>query len=130
MYRYKNILVNLNFDEHNEAPIRYTAMITKMARTAKVYFLNVNDSFDIPEAIHNTYPELQPLDEFTQKKMSELVGEHFDGYAKTKILYEAVEGRPLDELLKYIKRKDIDLVISSGRNPKTQSLELAEKLAR
>ena len=54
----------------------------------------------------------------------------FDENADTEIIFEALQGRPLDELLNFVRGKDIDLVMNNGRNPETHSIEMAEKLAR
>lgn len=128
MYRYKRILVNLDFGDQDITLVRYAAMITHMARSEKIYFLHVTDSLEIPEAVRKEYPVLlQPPDEFAHEKMEKMILQHFDGHGETEFTYEVLVGRHLDELLRQIRPKDIDLVIV-GR----QGLQggLAEKLAR
>ena len=130
MYRYKKIVVNIDFNDDIESLLSYASMITKMARTEKLYFVHVVNTLDIPEAIRKTYPELDPIDELSQTKMRELVEQSFKNPGDTKVFYEVLQGKPLDELLNFIRRKDIDLVLNNGKNPDTHSLEIAEKLAR
>lgn len=128
MYRYKRILVNLDFGDQDITLIRYAAMITRMAKSEEIYFLHVTDNLEIPEAVRREYPVLlQPPDEFAQEKMEKMILQHFDGHGETEFTYEVLAGRPLDELLRQIRQNHIDLVIVDG-----QSLQggLAEKLAR
>ena len=129
MYRYKKLLIHLNLNEQDKTLIQYAGLISKMARSEQVYFVHVASSFDMPESLKKEYPQIvEPLDEYAQKTIEGDVNSFFSRELKTQKNHLVVQGNTLEHLLRYIKQKDIDLVIV-GRDNINDS-QLAEKLAR
>lgn len=116
MYRYKRLLIGLSLANQDGTSISYAAMVSRLAKSEKVYFVNVSSSFDIPENLTREYPDLiQPIDETAERAMRELVDKYFDGNPEAQIEYEVEEGSPLIELLRRAKQLQIDLIIMRKR---------------
>jgi len=131
MYRYKNLSVALNLTDMDEAVIKYSEMICQMAKSEKVYYLHVNRNLNIPKEILEEYPQLlHPVDEFAVRKMRKTVKKYIKSNPKTKVVYDVVEGSPLEELLHQTTRKDIDLVIVGRKKDASETRRLPMKLAR
>lgn len=132
MYRYKKLMVCLNLDEHDQYLIKYAGFISKMAKSEKVLFVYVSDSFDIPDEIKKIYPQLEsPPEDMVVKQMQKSADEHFKGHEGTTMAFKAMEGPPLGMLVSYTKDYDIDLLIV-GQHPSESAVinPLPEKLAR
>lgn len=131
MYPFRRIAVVIELDEMDQELIRYAGLIARLARTEKVYFLHVAGSLEIPEIIRQSYPELSsPVDESAERRCQLEVRQYFDGDSDTAFSCEIVEGEELDQILRLIPRKDIDLILVRRRSEEKSSLMLAEKLAR
>jgi nucleotide-binding universal stress UspA family protein len=131
MYRFRRIAVVLELDEMDQELIRYAGLIARLAKTEKAYFLHVASSLEIPEIIRQSYPELsKPVDESAKRQCQLEVRQYFDGHSDTEFSCEIVEGEELDQILRLIPRKDIDLILVRRKGEEKSSLMLAEKLAR
>ncbi len=131
MYQYKRILIAMDLTESDSTLIKYTAMLSKMAESEKAYFCHVAKSLDMPDDLYKKYPELiEPLDESIEDQLENSVSKFFDGHPRTQHEIDVVEGNILFELLKHIKRKQIDLVLVGKKMGKTHSSKLAERICR
>jgi nucleotide-binding universal stress UspA family protein len=128
MYRYKRILVPFELGDHDIELVRYVSMITRMAKSEKVYFVHVLKNLEIPESIRKEYPQIIiPVDEYAKAQMKELVELNYDGCKDTQFEFEVAEGDHLANLLRLVRIKLIDLVVV-GRKRKTG--KLSKQLAR
>ena len=59
----KNVLVCLEFAEHDEQLIRFAKLLEEGLQLDRIVFLFVNRTTDIPEAIKTRYLEHTDLDE-------------------------------------------------------------------
>lgn len=131
MRRYKNILLGLELAGQDEAIIRYAGMISHMAHTEKIYFLHVAAALDLLGEIYTQYPELRdPPDRMIREHLEDTVRENFRGFSETETFCEVSEGKILDELLRAIRMKDIDLVIMGRGTPEDARGRLAKRIAR
>jgi nucleotide-binding universal stress UspA family protein len=131
MYRYKRLLVGLTGAARDCGTIQYAAMVSRMAKSEKIYFVHVATSLDIPEPIRKAYPELlEPVDEHLAGQMREMVEERFSGHPEIKVDFEVVVGTPLVEILRLVRQKEIDLILVGKTREHHQSGLLPEKLAR
>ena len=131
MTGFKRLLVGVSFAHQDGSSIRYAAMISRLAKSERVTFLHVASHVEIPEELLQEYPDLfQPVDQYAQHEMEELVTKYFDGHPDTKIEYVVTEGSPLIEFLRRAKDDDIDLIVMRKRREATESGSLFEKLAR
>jgi nucleotide-binding universal stress UspA family protein len=131
MHQYKRLMVGISFGDNDESTIRYAAMLSRLARSEKVYFAHVVRSFDKLATMHTPDSRsFEPVDEFMKHRMKKIVTQSFDGHRDTKAEYEVVEGSRLLELLRLAKLKEIDLiVIGKGRDPK-EEVKFPVKLTR
>ena len=132
MYRYKRLLVALSLTEQDEASIRFAGLVNRLAKSEKIKFVHVISSLmDVPEELKAEIPYLaDPSGERAKNKMKELVSGYFENDNKTGIEYEIIEGSPLIELLREIKKDDIDLVIMAKKFEPAEAGVLPVKLTR
>ncbi len=116
MYRYKRILVCLDFSDRDEYVIKMASVISNLACSDKVYFCHISKTLDLPDEVkkhHDTF--LEPIDEFIKDKMQDSIKKHFIGPKTTKVRCEVREGSRLLGLLRMTVRKEIDLVITGKK---------------
>ncbi len=131
MYRFKKILVNLALDDQDEALLNYAAKVADLAQSEKIYVVHVAESLDLPEEVKKEYPSmLGPTDEFIVADIEEKAQSYLKATEKTTIDISVPHGNPLDELLRLVTQKDIDLIITGRRPEVRESGTLAEKLTR
>jgi nucleotide-binding universal stress UspA family protein len=132
MYRYKRLLIGLDFTDSDPSTIRYAAKISRMAKSEKAYFLHVVKSLDLPGDLARQYPELlEPVDESARRRMEELVQEHFaEANPATETIVEVREGNPLTEILRAANQKLSDMIVIGKRADYSLSRDLPEKIAR
>jgi nucleotide-binding universal stress UspA family protein len=111
MRKYNKILVAMKLDEEDVSVAKYAASISGMADAEEVHFFHVTEEFDIPDKWCSVVEEDMNCDTM-RSKMQELVKKSGADFGKAQILYEASDGDELRDALKYIKEKDIDLVIT------------------
>jgi nucleotide-binding universal stress UspA family protein len=131
MYRFNKMLVNLALDDQDEALLTYAVNVAGLSQPEKIYVVHLSKNLDLPEEVRREYPSiLEPTDEYIVGDMEEKVKAILKVPDKTTIDINAIEGNPLDELLRLIVQKDIDLVITGRRPEVKESGTLAEKLTR
>jgi len=131
MYRYKKILVALDFSSKDEALIRYAKRLSDLAKSETISFIHVAESFDLPEQILREYPSLaQSVDEYTRNKMKSMIENYFEEGSGPAYSLEVTEGEPISGILRMICDKDIDLVLVGKPDPGPGKHNIAEKLAR
>ena len=130
MYRYKRLLVGLNFTDRDEAAIRYAAILSQMANADEIHFVHVTDPLDPPNDIRGRYPTpLKSTDEVTDH-LKRTVNDHFEGHIHFEVMYEVVEGSPLAELLRQAQQKKIDLILVGRKIKRQGPRTLLQKLVR
>ena len=131
MYRYNNLLAAFNLTKLDNSVLQYAGMISHMAKPEKIYSLHVTRNLNIPKEVLKEYPHLlNPLDDFALRKMRKTVKDGFDGHPQTKIIYDVVEGSPLEVMLHQVTSKDIDMLLVGRKADATETRRLPMKLAR
>jgi nucleotide-binding universal stress UspA family protein len=131
MYRYQRLLVGLNLGEEDKTTIRYASMVTRLAKSEKIYFIHVAKTADIPKQVLEEYPDLlHPVDEAAQNQMKEIIQQHFDRYSDVEVDHQVLHGSPLVELLRWSQKKEIDLVVVGRKSKEREVGSLPQKLAR
>jgi nucleotide-binding universal stress UspA family protein len=145
MKGYKNILVHLNLSECDPVTLKYASIIVNLSQSKHTYFVHIAESWQLDRNLIDEYPEIQKdAEEEAINKIKKTVNAHFEGcptsdpaefhiYGAVCTMdsdYEAVEGKTIDELLKFIVEKEIDLVITSYDADNENSETLTQKLAR
>lgn len=112
MYQLKKIVVSVDLSDLDEEVIRYTSIIADIMKADTVYFLHVAKDLNLPEEILEKYPDLMaPADETIKHEVQDTVNKYFNQKEGAACSVEVIEGRPTDILLKYAKRKHVDLII-------------------
>ncbi len=131
MDRYKRLLVGLTGADRDKGTIEYAALVSRMAKLEKIYFLHVADSLEVPASIREAYPDmLEPVAEHLTEQMREMVEERFSSLPEIEVDFEVIEGTPLVEILRLTRQKEIDLILVGKTKEHQQSGMLPEKLAR
>ncbi len=126
MYRYKRLMVGLNLSDQDEATIRYAAMISRIARAARIHFVHIVPRLKIPMSIRLRYPNLfRPV----MNQMEKVIRQHWDGRKDVALAYDVIEGTPLTELTYWSSIHAIDLILVGNRQEQRKSGVLPEKLA-
>ena len=128
MYPLDKMLVCLNFKSLDKTVLEYASMLAGVVQAKEVHFLHVSPLPPVPAEILIGYPELQekPVEGF----LDELRGEVEKSFtAKAATSFHVATGSHLYEILSYIQRHDMDLVVV-GRGAETHTTgKLAEKVA-
>jgi nucleotide-binding universal stress UspA family protein len=128
MYRYKNLLVGISFDEHDDTLIRHAELVSFMAHSVRVRFVHVFPTTTAFSEIYAEYHQaLQDAAGELRERLGEFVDDRFVGPQGIEVHRELAEGAPLAELLRLTRDDDVDLLIV-GRDEGGGTL--AEKLAR
>ena len=131
MYQLKRILVCVDLTEMDEDVIRYSCEITKLVGADSVYFLHVAKDLNFPQEIAEKYPDvLAPMDETIKHEVKSTVKKYFGEKSGAKIDIDVMEGKPTDTVIKYAKRKEVDLIVmgkhSGPGKPKVKLGKIAE----
>ena len=131
MYRYKRLVIVLNLTDSDTTLVRYADMVSRMAKSEKAYFVHVIDHSEIPDSIRKKHPEIHQISsEAIEHKMKGLVKENFVSHSKIETFFETPKGPTLTELLRFIRKYDIDLILTGKPNDGKPEIVLAKRLAR
>ncbi|MFA0961588.1 universal stress protein [Roseivirga sp. BDSF3-8] len=129
MYAYKRLLVALDLTAMDDTLVRYTAFLAKNINADAIYFLHVSPSLELPDDIGAEYRDvIAPVDETLEHSIKDMLDRYFD-YDCT-IEVEAQEGNPGENILKWIKVKNIDLVIVGRKQEMKGTGALGSRLSR
>ncbi|MFO8056547.1 MAG: universal stress protein [bacterium] len=111
MRKYNKILVAMKLDEEDSSVVKYAERICRMADAEEIHLFHVTEEYDIPDKWCSVIEDDMNCDTI-RSKMQELVKNAGADFGKAQVFYEASDGDELRDALKYIKEKDIDLVIT------------------
>lgn len=124
MYELKRIVVSVNLSDLDEEVIRYASIIADMMDADTIYFLHVAEDLNLPEEVAKKYAGMMaPVDETIRHQVRETVGRYFSERETTESVIDILEGKPTDQLLKYARRKEANLIIA-GRPPYSRKLQV------
>jgi len=131
MYRFNKLMIAVNFNSADHSLLAYSSHVAKLAKSSKIYFVHFAENLEIPTEIRDQYPSLiQPLDEFALRQMEDLAMQYFADRKDLQISFEVGEGDQVNNMLRLIKIKDIDLVLVGKNSDTPNDHYLGEKLAR
>jgi nucleotide-binding universal stress UspA family protein len=112
MYQLKRIMVCVDLSTMDEEVICYASEISEIMEADTIYFLHVAKDLNLPEDIAKKYKDvLAPIDETIKHQVEDTVSKYFNKQTSTKIHIDVLEGQPTDLVIKYAKRKDVDLIV-------------------
>jgi nucleotide-binding universal stress UspA family protein len=131
MYPFKHMLVGLKLNAQDEKTVRYASAIGGLLKSERITFLTVSGKPELPEGLRAKFPELFDSGHDRAKKLAqEAIDKHFQIVSGTSVECRAVEGDRLEEILRFIKENDVDLMLLSKKLDRGDGGILAEKLAR
>ncbi|MGB1247602.1 MAG: universal stress protein [Chitinophagales bacterium] len=117
MYKFKTIMVALDLSRMDEKLLSYTAEMCAVVKPSKIYFVNIQANLDLDDEVKELLGnDGQPMDEFCENKMKTTVAQFFPSHTDYDIDYEIVEGNPAEEILRWTKMKDTDLLVMGRKN--------------
>ncbi|MEM8893149.1 MAG: universal stress protein [Bacteroidota bacterium] len=117
LYPLKRLLICLDSTEMDDVLLQYTAMFAEAMNVKKIYFIHIVKSLEIPEALKKEFPEMDtPLDETLVDQFKPKIKKYID---TDKIDYQIgiKDGNVTENILKWSKIKQIDLIIMGRKNP-------------
>ena len=129
-YPLNRLLVALDTSEMDEVLMRTAAQMTERFPIQKIYFLYVSRRLELPEEVLNKYPDLAPADETVEYNLKERWKQHAPSNSNLEVEIEAVEGNPVDRLLRWVKTKKIDLLMMGRKTNLKGSGSIPNKLVK
>ncbi len=131
MYNIDRLLVALDLTEMDDVLIRYTSFMAKLYKTEKVYFFHVADNYDLPEEVKKNYPDLlAPKDESIQKLLEGKIEKEWESGYECEIAIELKEGNAIDQLLKWIDVKRVDMILMGRKDVSNGSGVMPQKVSK
>nr|WKN37660.1 universal stress protein [Tunicatimonas sp. TK19036] len=127
MYHLKRIVVSVNLIDLDEEVIRYASIVSQIMDADTIYFVHIAETLNLPENLDKQYRDvLAPVDETIKHEVQGTVDKYFAKEKNTACSIDILEGRPTDELIKYGKRKDADLIILGKPDEQAQKIKLGK----
>lgn len=131
MYKLERLLVALDLTEMDDALIQYTSIMAEHFQTQKVYFFHVVNSFELPEEVRESYPDLKaPTDESIQNAIEDKIEKQWKSDYSCEKVVELKEGNPTDQLLKWIDIKNVDMLVMGRKRNLRGSGVLPQKVTK
>jgi len=123
------LLVGLVLTSTDEYIIKYAAYFARLLKAENLYFFHVVQSFELSDEIIEKYPYVKsPVDESLENKIQDLLEKHFDSSIQCNKHIEIKEGNPIEEIIKWSKIKEIDLVFMGSKFTENSSGTLPRKI--
>jgi nucleotide-binding universal stress UspA family protein len=127
----KTILVGLDLSDVDDTLIDHIILASQKTEIQKVYFLNVQKSLDLPDEVKEKYPGLlAPKDEQIKKIIIDKIESSPHGKLNAEYELKIVDGNPTEQLLKWAKIKEVDLLVLGKKLSFESSGISASKIAK
>lgn len=131
MYRYKRIMIGLDFTPMDKTLIQTASFLAALLKPEKIYFVNAQERLENQEEWLADYPELDgPIDEKFKEEIEAELKLHYkavDGVDTESII---LEGSVVKELYQHVHIKQIDLLVVGRKNGLNGTGTISQKLAR
>lgn len=104
-------MIALDLSTTDDSILQYASHMCEIIKPKKVYFINIQPNLDLDDETKALMGADKPMDEHVMEKMKEEVSAHFSKDDSFEVEYEVVEGNPSNELLRWVKMKDADLLV-------------------
>lgn len=112
MYKFKRLMIGLDMSYMDEILLNYAQELVDVLKPEAIYFLNIQPNLDLDDDIKELLGgDDKPSDEVVKENMKKTVAKFFKNNSNASIDYKVVEGNPSQEILRWTKIKDIDLLI-------------------
>jgi nucleotide-binding universal stress UspA family protein len=112
MEEIKRVLVAVDLTEMDETLVQYVTMLSNQIALDKIYFFNVIKNFELPDEIVEKYPNVvAPQDEAARKEIQFTIDQEAGNQLKSEYEIKVVEGNRAEQVLKWAKIKEVDLIV-------------------
>lgn len=119
MYKFKRLMIGLDMSYMDEILLKYAQNLVDVLKPEAIYFLNIQPNLDLDDDIKELLGgDNQPSDEVVKENMKQTVAKFFKNNSNASIDYKVVEGNPSQEILRWTKIKEIDLLIMGRKELK------------
>lgn len=127
----KRVLVAVDLTEMDETLVQYITLLSNNISLDKIYFLNVIKSFALPKEIASKYPDVvAPQDEAIRKEIQFTIDQEASNLLKADYEIKAVEGNRAEQLLKWAKIKEVDLIVLGRKSELEGEGIISKKVVR
>lgn len=131
MYKINRILVGLDISSGDKALIQYASQLTHIVGVNRVYFIHIANDLDLHADLVEKYPDLlAPIDENLRNQIDFNIKKYHNFAAGVEYDIIIDEGNTKKQILKYIKQKDIDILVIGRKSNKIAELGLVKNLVR
>lgn len=128
MNQLKRILICLDNSDTDDFILKFCMNIFQKLHCEDLYFLHVAKSLDIPKDLVKKYPDLiAPVDEAAKKNLAFQINKYFK---PEQYQIDVLEGDITSEILKYTKRKNVDLLVMGHKKGEGTSDVIQRKIAK
>lgn len=111
-YPIESILVGLDLTEMDTTMIKYASTVCHHFPINEVYFYHVAKSLEMPPDITEEYKHiLTTVDDGIRHEIEKKVKAEFVSKKNIEIHIKVKEGNPIDKMLRYVKIKNIDMIL-------------------
>lgn len=119
MYKFKRLMIGLDMSYMDEILLKYAQNLVDVLKPEAIYFLNIQPNLDLDDDIKELLGgDDKPSDEVVKENMKQTVAKFFKNNSNASIDYKVVEGNPSQEILRWTKIKEIDLLIMGRKELK------------
>ncbi|WKK85450.2 universal stress protein [Marivirga arenosa] len=131
MYPIRKVIIGLDLSELDKTMVEFADFLSRTSAVEDVYFVNVIKNLHIPKDVLKEFPDMVENAITERKTQMEKQFEKFrSGEDKANFHFQVLTGKIADNILKYSKEKDIDLIVMGRREKAEQSGALSQRLAR
>jgi nucleotide-binding universal stress UspA family protein/ribosomal protein L7Ae-like RNA K-turn-binding protein len=131
MYPFKNLLSVLTLSDRDTSIIKYTAEIARLSNSERIEFVIIDERHHVPDYVRKLYPEkLLNVRNSTVKKIQNDITRVLISDIVASVHFDVIEDHFLDNCLKKIVDKKIDLVLYSKDIHSHDSISFITKLVR
>jgi nucleotide-binding universal stress UspA family protein len=111
-YPIRTLLVGIDLSDMDKVVMQYAKRVCGWFPVERVTFIHVVKSMELPgETVEKYHDVLAPVDEGIVHQVQRSLDEHFGKPEGVKVAVEVLEGSPIDQILRYIKLKKVDLML-------------------
>lgn len=106
-------MIALDLTDMDVSILKYASKMCDIIKAEKVYFINIQGNLDLDDEMRELLmgENKMPLDEYVIEKMKDVVATNFKTNNAVEIEYDVVEGNVSNEMLRWVKMKDADLLV-------------------
>lgn len=130
MYNFNKILIILDQSDHDKELIEAASLISHLAGSKEVHFINVIENTNIPAAIKKEFPNLMQDAMDDRKEQLQRDIDQYYTYKDADLTIDIESGQSTKAILRYSAKTNVDLIIMGRKSKRSGSDVLVQRLAR